>query len=160
MSEIYQRPCLSPLSYDSPRRHFVDEIIWNLPTSPQRTGWMAPEYDDCRVIVQDLPVENNPWATIVRVPYLKGWNLKFRTDISKGPTIRMDEFSGALNQKENMFGRSFYGASIQVRNDSISREHLDSMKYDALSLIPSLCRPRGEHLEGGEENVPTTPWSL
>ena len=36
---------------------------------------MAPEYDDCRVIVQDLPVENKPWATIVRVPYLKGWNL-------------------------------------------------------------------------------------
>ncbi|MHA2027304.1 MAG: hypothetical protein ACW98U_15495, partial [Candidatus Thorarchaeota archaeon] len=46
--ETYQRNCVSPLYYNSPRRQVVDEIIWNLPTSPQRCGWTAPEYDDCR----------------------------------------------------------------------------------------------------------------
>ncbi|MHA2146412.1 MAG: hypothetical protein ACXAB0_13270 [Candidatus Thorarchaeota archaeon] len=159
MNEIFQRPCLSPLYYDSPRRQVVDEIIWNLPTSPQRTGWMAPEYDDCRVIVQDLPVENNPWATIVRVPYLKGWNLKFRAEISKRSTIRNDEFSGILNQEENMFGKSFHGALIQVRHDTISKDHLDVLRNEALSLVPSLCRPRGEHLEDKGEDESRTPWT-
>jgi hypothetical protein len=32
----YQRQCITPLRYDSPRRTHLDEIIYNLPTPPRR----------------------------------------------------------------------------------------------------------------------------
>ncbi|MFW9887707.1 MAG: hypothetical protein ACFFER_05955 [Candidatus Thorarchaeota archaeon] len=149
--ETYQRPCVSPLYYNSPRRQVVDEIIWNLPTSPQRYGWMAPEFDDYRVIIQDLPIEQAPWTTVIHVPYLRGWNRKFSAEVSTSPIIRMDEYHGTLNQKRNMFGRSFRGAAIQVRHSIVDKTSLDIVKGDALGLIPSFSRPRGEQISDTEE---------
>ena len=158
--ETYQRPCVSPLYYNSPRRLIVDEILWNLPTSPQRAGWMAPEYDDYRVIIQDLPVEQAPWTTVIHVPYLRGWNRKFSAEVSKSPIIRMDEYLGILNQTMNMFGRSFHGETIQVRQGIIDEESLDIIKEDALRLIPSLSRRKGEltnEVEKGETPTELIP---
>jgi hypothetical protein len=157
MNEAYQRPCLSPLYYNSPRKLVVDEIIWNLPTPPQRAGWMAPEFDDSRVIIQDLPIEHTPWITVIHVPYLKGWNLKFSAASSKSPIVRIDEYFGALNQEKDMFGRLFHGDSIQVRYDAIGRDRLDSIKTNALNLIPSLCRLRGNQ-SGTVEDEPNDNW--
>ena len=159
MSEAYQRPCLSPFYYDSPRRQVVDEIIWNLPTPPQRVGWMAPAYDDNRVIIQDLPIEKAPWATVIHVPYLKGWTLKFSAEVSKSPIVRMDNYYGTLNQEKDMFGKSFHAASIQVRHDMIDMECLDAVKTNALSLIPSLCRPRGNQIKETDEGEPNYNWT-
>ena len=156
--EIYQRPCVNPLHYDSPRKQVVDEIIWNLPTSPQRYGWVAPEYDDYRIIIQDLPIEHAPWTTVIHVPYLKGWNRKFSAEVSKNPIVRMDEYVGTLNQEKNMFGRSFHGESIQVRHEVIDKASLDIVKGAALELIPSLDRPRGELVHDAEEGETSTNW--
>jgi hypothetical protein len=155
--ETYQRPCVSPLYYNSPRRQVVDEIIWNLPTSPQRYGWMAPEFDDYRVIIQDLPVEQAPWTTVIHVPYLRGWNRKFSAEVSKKPVIRMDEYHGTLNQERTMLGRSFHAATLQVRHSVIDKTSLDIVKRDALRLIPSIRRPRGEQIgDIKEEEISTT----
>jgi hypothetical protein len=158
MSETYQRPCVSPSYYNSPRRQVVDEIIWNLPTSPQRTGWMAPQYDDSRVIIQDLPTEYSPWTAVIHVPYLKDWTRKFSAAASRNPIAEADEHVGALNQETNMYGRSFHGASIQVRYDEIGRESLETIKKDALGLVPSLCRPRGEQFNGTGEDESSSNW--
>jgi hypothetical protein len=149
--ETYQRPCVSPMHYNSPRRQVVDEILWNLPTSPQRFGWMAPEYDDCRVIVQDLPVEQAPWTTVIHVPCLRGWNRKFSAEISKSPIIRMDEHHGSLNQKKNMYGRSFHAESIQIRQGVLDEDTLHLIKGDAFGLVPSLSRPRGKQTSATED---------
>ncbi|MFW9887801.1 MAG: hypothetical protein ACFFER_06440 [Candidatus Thorarchaeota archaeon] len=155
--ETYQRPCVSPLYYNSPRRQVVDEIIWNLPTSPQRYGWMAPEFDDYRVIIQDLPVEHTPWTTVIHVPYLKGWNRKFSAEVSKKPIVRMDEYHGDLNQERAMLGRSFHSATLQVRHSVVNKTSLDIVKGDALGLIPGIRRPRGEQIgETEEREISTT----
>ena len=157
--ETYQRHCVSPMYYNSPLKQVVDEIIWNLPTSPQRYGWMAPEYDDYRVIIQDLPVEHDPWTTVIHVPCLKGWNRKFSAEVTKSPIIRMSEFHGALNQERNMFGRAFHGASLQVRYGVIDRESMDDVKGDALELVPSLNRPKGEQINDAEEGEVSSDWT-
>ncbi|MFW9912679.1 MAG: hypothetical protein ACFFEU_09415 [Candidatus Thorarchaeota archaeon] len=149
--ETYQRPCVSPLYYNSPRRRVVDEIIWNLPTSPQRYGWMAPEFDDYRVIIQDLPIEQAPWTTVIHVPHLRGWNRKFSAEVSTSPIIRIDEYQGSLNQERNMFGRSFRSASLQVRHSVVNKTSQDIVKGEALGLIPSLSRPRGKQISDTEE---------
>ncbi|MHA2027204.1 MAG: hypothetical protein ACW98U_14985 [Candidatus Thorarchaeota archaeon] len=158
VSEAYQRHCVSPLTYNSPRRQVVDEIIWNLPTSPQRYGWMAPEFDDCRVIIQDLPVEHAPWTTAIHVPTLRGWNRKFSAEVSKSPIVRMDEYHGSLNQEKYMFGRSFHNTSLQVRYGVIDQESLDSAKQEAAGLIPSLDRSRGESISDSQENNESSEW--
>jgi hypothetical protein len=147
MSKTYQRKCLSPLHYNSPRRQLVDEIIWNLPTAPREMGWTSPQYDGSRVIIQDLPVVNQPWITVIRVPHLKGWTRKFNAAAILSPPVEVDEYIGALNQQQNMYGRSFNVSSIQARDDMIGRESLNRVKDRAISLIPSLQRSRQERME-------------
>ncbi|MFW9845963.1 MAG: hypothetical protein ACFFD6_04395 [Candidatus Thorarchaeota archaeon] len=155
--DAYQRPCVSPSYYSSPRRLVMDEVIWNLPTSPQRYGWLAPEFDDYRVIIQDLPIEHTPWTTVIHVPHLRGWNRKFSAEASRGPIIRMDEYQGTLNQEKNMFGKSFRSASLQVRHSVVDKASLDIVKGDALGLIPSLSRSRDEQTgDTEEERISTT----
>jgi hypothetical protein len=110
------------------------------------------------VIIQDLPVEHAPWTTVINVPYLKGWNRKFSAEVSKSPIIRMDEYHGSLNQKVNMFGRSFRNKSFQVRYGVIDQESLDIAKREAAKLIPSLDRPRGEPISDTQQDDEPSEW--
>ncbi len=142
MSRTYQRPCVNPLYHNSPRRQLVDEIIWNLPTAPREIGWMSPQYDETRVIIQNLPIGSPPWMTAIHVPHLRGWTRRFSAAAASNAPAKADKYVGTLNQQQNMHGRSFHGASIQVRNDMISRESLEGVKKRAFSLIPSLWKPR------------------
>ncbi|RDE15579.1 MAG: hypothetical protein C4K48_03705 [Candidatus Thorarchaeota archaeon] len=142
LNETYGRPCVSSLRHDSPRRQLVDEIIWNLPTAPREMGWLSPQYDENRVIIQDLPIDNPPWTAVIRVPPLRGWTRKFSAAAKRSPSDEANEYVGVLNQQQDMYGRSFHGASIQVRYDMVCRETLDVLKERAFSLIPSLFRPR------------------
>ncbi|TET09223.1 MAG: hypothetical protein E3J86_08810, partial [Candidatus Thorarchaeota archaeon] len=140
VSKTYQRSCVSPIFYRSPRKRIVDEILWNLPTAPRKMGWLSPQYDDSRVIIQDLPTEHPPWDTVIHVPYLKGWTRKFSAATIRDPVIAAAQYLGDLNQQQSMHGRSFQSTSIQVRYDAIGKESLDSVKEQALTLIPSLRR--------------------
>jgi len=140
MNKTYQRSCVSPLFYSSPRKQVIDEILWNLPTAPRKMGWVSPQYDDSRIIIQDLPTSHPPWITVIHVPYLRGWTKKFSAAAVRSPIIDVTEHLGNLNQQQSMYGRSFQSASIQVRYDAIGEESIDSVKERALTLIPSLRR--------------------
>ncbi len=146
MNKIYQCSCITPLFYSSPRNRLVDEILWNLPTAPCKMGWLSPQYDDCRVIIQDLPIIHPPWITVIHVPILKGLTRKFRGAMIKDPVRAAAEYLGNLNQQQNMYGRSIKGTSIQVRYDAIGKETLDSVKAQALTLIPSLRRKQKDDI--------------
>ena len=139
MSMIYQRSCVSPLLYLSPRKHMVDEILWNLPTAPRKLGWLSPQYEDCRVIVQDIPTTRPPWSSAIHVPLLRGITGKFRAARIRDP-VKATQYLGDLNQQQNMYGRLIRGTSIQVRSDAIDEEVLASVKAQALTLIPGFRR--------------------
>ncbi|MHA2176767.1 MAG: hypothetical protein ACXAAK_00310, partial [Candidatus Thorarchaeota archaeon] len=149
MNQIYQRSCVSPLFYSSPRKHVVDEILWNIPTVPRKLGLLSPQYDDSRVVIQDIPTTHPPWVSVIHVPMLRGLTKKFRGATIKDP-VEAAEYLGNLNQEQNMYGRSVRGTSIQVRNDAIAEESLVSVKTKALTLIPSLLRKQ-------EETTPEEP---
>ncbi|MHA2022888.1 MAG: hypothetical protein ACTSWQ_04425, partial [Candidatus Thorarchaeota archaeon] len=140
--EIYQRNCSSPLYYTSPRKQLIDEILWNVPTAPRKLGWQTPQYEDSRVIIQDLPTEQDPWTTVIHVPFLKGLGQKFSKASVRSPIIKSERYSGDLNQQQNMYGRNFRSSSIQVRSDVIDRVSIDVVTKHATRLIPSLLRPR------------------
>jgi len=160
MNETYQRPCVSPFYYNSPRRQLVDEIIWNLPTAPRKKGWLSPQYDESRVIIQDLPIDNQPWMTVIHVPYLRGWTRKFSMAATQISNVEVDKQSGALNQQQDMYGRSFHSASIQVLCDTIGRESLDAVKKSAISLIPSLCRLGTEQTKQDKRGDYSEAWTV
>jgi hypothetical protein len=140
--EVYQRKCSSPLYYSSPRRLLIDEILWNVPTAPRKFGWQTPEYEDCRVIIQDLPIEQKPWSTVIQVPHLKGLSRKFSKASVRSPIVRIESHTGVLNQQNNMYGRAFRNSSIQVRSDKIDRNTIETLTRYAVDLVPSLLRPR------------------
>jgi len=142
MNKTYQRSCLNSLSYSSPRRQVVDEILWNLPTAPRKMGGVSPQYEDSRVIIQDFPTKLSPWTTVIQIPYLRGWTRKFSAASTRSPIIRIEQYFGDINQQQNMYGRSFKSSSIQVQYDAIGKENLDSVKEQALTLIPNLGRRR------------------
>ncbi|MHA2023618.1 MAG: hypothetical protein ACTSWQ_08150, partial [Candidatus Thorarchaeota archaeon] len=153
MNKTYQRSCVSPLFYSSPRKQVVDEILWNLPTAPRKMGWLSPQYDDSRVIIQDLPTEHPPWVSVIHVPYLKRWTRKFSSATARSPVIDVIEYLGELNQQQSMYGRSFQSTAIQVRYDAIGKESLDSVKEQALTLIPSLRRLKQQEDTSEEVSV-------
>ncbi|MHA1423918.1 MAG: hypothetical protein ACTSWA_12775 [Candidatus Thorarchaeota archaeon] len=143
MNKTYQRSCVRPLYYSSPRNRIIDEILWNLPTAPRKLGWLSPQYDDSRVIIQDIPTTHPPWISAIHVPMLKGLTKKFRGATIKDP-VKATEYLGSLNQKQRMYGRLIRGTAIQVRSDAINEDSLDSVKRQAVTLIPSLRRKQEE----------------
>lgn len=156
--EVYQRSCSSPLYYSSPRRQFIDEILWNVPTAPRKFGLQNPEYEDCRVIIQDLPVEQRPWSTVIQVPHLIGLGQKFSKSSIRSPVVRIENYTGELNQHTNMFGRSFRSSSIQVRFDKIDGNSIDRIARYAIELVPSLLRPR-QVQQSTPKDVSTIEWT-
>ncbi|MFW9812344.1 MAG: hypothetical protein ACFFF9_07780 [Candidatus Thorarchaeota archaeon] len=158
VSELYQRNSPSPFYYTSPRKQVIDEVLWNVPTAPQKMGWQTPEYEDSRVIIQDLPTEQDPWSTVIHVPHLKGLGRKFSKASVRSPIVKIERQTGDLNQHENMHGRSFRSSSIQVRSDTIDMTSLEEITKHAFILIPSLLRPRdGQPLS--QVNEHSVDWS-
>ncbi|MFX1559090.1 MAG: hypothetical protein ACFFBL_00745 [Promethearchaeota archaeon] len=156
--EVYQRSCSSPLHYSSPRRQFIDEILWNVPTAPRKFGLQNPEYEDYRLIIQDLPIKQEPWSTVIQVPHLKGLGRKFGKASVKSPVVRIENYAGELNQQTNMFGRAFRSSSIQVLSDEIDKGSIDKITRYAVELVPSLLRPR-QGRQSTPKDVSTTNWT-
>ena len=142
MSSIYQRFKVTPIPYDSPRKVLIDEIIWNLPSSPRNFGWRTPRREDIRLIVQDTPTAANPYVTPFGVPHLRGWARRFRADSSKDRTVSETEVLEAT--VGDMYGRLLSSSLDFVEVGSESEE---TMKSDIFDLVPSLCRFRGKQRE-------------
>jgi hypothetical protein len=142
MSSIYQRFKVTPLPHDSPRKVLVDEIIWNLPSSPRNFGWRTPRREDIRLIVQDTPTTAGPYVTPFGVPHLKGWARRFRADSSEDRTVSETQVLEAT--VGDMYGRLLSSSLDFVEVGSESEE---TMKSDIFDLVPSLCRSRGKQKE-------------
>jgi hypothetical protein len=98
--------------------------------------------------------------SVIRVPHLRGWTRKFGSASTLNPSIEVVEYVGALNQQQDMYGRSFHSALIQARNDMIGIESLDGVKARALDLIPSLWTHRRGLTEELESNNSSVAWVM
>ncbi|MBD3160375.1 MAG: hypothetical protein GF309_16465 [Candidatus Lokiarchaeota archaeon] len=143
-SPDYLKECVKPLRYDSPRRFHVDEIIYNMPTCPRVFGWSSPWVPHARVIVQDTPTSVMPWQAIIRVPQLIGWPSKFRGLSKKNPVLTRNEMKKWEFQRTPMHNRGVSLASIYAAPARLSRESIEMIEDTALSLAPSLLRPRSD----------------
>jgi hypothetical protein len=142
MNPWYQRSCLDPLPYDSPRLSILDEIMWNLPLRPRELGWQTPEDTELRIIAQDLPINQEPWCETIQVPHLKDWRQKFRGTSRRDGT--MDESTVALSRRKTppMYDRSVNLSSIQGGSYAFSDDDIAVLQDIALTLIPSILRSR------------------
>ena len=134
LSATYQLHRVTPLPHDSPRRTLLDEIIWNLPTSPRNFGWRTPRREDIRVIAQDIPTSNEPRLLSFGIPHLKGWARRFRADSKKERTVSEEEVYG----DDETYGRAFYSASYV----KIGHKSKETVLDDIYQLVPSLSRAR------------------
>ncbi|MGV9102618.1 MAG: hypothetical protein ACOC38_00610 [Promethearchaeia archaeon] len=143
-SPDYLKECVKPLRYDSPRRFHVDEIFYNMPTCPRVFGWSSPWVPHARVIVQDTPTSVMPWRAIIRVPQLIGWSSKFRGLSKKNPVLTWDEVKKWEFQRSPMHNRGISLASIYAFPARLSRGSIEMIEDTALTLAPSLLRPRSD----------------
>ena len=91
---------MTSLPHDSPVRTLLDEIIWNLPTSPPNFGWRTPRREDIRVLAQDVPTSKEPRLLSFGIPHLKGWTRLFRADSKKERTV--SEEISALSKRDRL----------------------------------------------------------
>jgi len=142
MSSLYQCRCVRPLPYDSPRRSQIDEIIWNMPVPPRVAGWQAPRRADTRVVVHDTPTSALPFAETIQVPHLSNWARRFR-GLSRGKkTVGRLEVLESAKVAKPMYGRLVSATTSDVSPSPVAEEDAAEMLSDAMSLAPSLLRPR------------------
>ena len=135
-SGTYQRPEVKSLPYDSPRRMLLDEVIWNLPTSPRVFGWKTPRREDVRVVIHDTPTSADPYITLARVPHLKGWAKRFRADSGK-----VSKAEAETPTQPRAYSRGTI-SSIYTDMAPLQEQTVQEIKQDAVRLVPSLQRSR------------------
>lgn len=149
MNMHYQRKCISPLPYDSPRKMHVDEILYNLPTSSRGFGRFLPKRDDERYIVQDIPASTRPWRTKIHVPHLVDYSKKFRGGQRRKPTLTEEEvYEKGLKP---MYGRGVTLSNIYSDRGRYSKRRVIELEEYALSLVPSTLRLRETLTENQEQ---------
>ncbi len=149
MNKHYQRKCVSPLPYDSPRKMHVDEIIYNLPTSSRGFGRFLPKSDDERYIIQDVPASAPPWRTKIHVPHLVDYSRKLRGSQRRKPTLPEEEVYG--KNLRLMYGRGITLSNIYSDTSRYSKRQVSELEGFALSLAPSTLRARGESTKDKEQ---------
>jgi len=138
-SLTYQRPEVSPLPHDSPRRALVDMIIWNKPMIPRFTGWKSPMLEYARVIEKDTPTLAKPALSLFTVPHLHGWGRRFRAESSENRVLQDRDVMDLVQ------GPKYARGKVSSRNHSFSfidPELEQKILTEASKLSPSLLRPR------------------
>jgi hypothetical protein len=158
MNKYYQRKCVSPLPFDSPRRMHLDEVLYNIPTSSRGFGRLLPKSDAERYIVQDVPVSNPPWVTKIHVPRLVDYSKRFRGGQGRTPIPTEDE----VTEKDHtpMYSRGVTLSSVQADTGRQRRKQLLDLEGYALSLVPSTLRLRGEQTTESETELENPPRPL
>ncbi|MGY5875108.1 MAG: hypothetical protein RTU30_05140 [Candidatus Thorarchaeota archaeon] len=144
MNVHYQRRCVSPLRHDSPRRMYLDEIIYNLPTTPSGFGWTTPQREDVRVIVQDIPTSADPWKAAIHVPQLVGFAEKFRGLARRDRLVPPEVVEVYTSEVRSMHGKGVTLSSIYASTGRLSEDSFTSMIEESLTLVPSVQRSRGK----------------
>ena len=145
MNRHYQRKCINPLPFDSPRRKHLDEIIYNIPTSSRGFGRLLPKNDNERFIVQDVPASVPPWVTKIHVPRLVDYSKRFRGGQGRKPTLTEEEV--IEKELEPMYGRGVTLSSVRSDTSRQRKKQLIELESIALSLVPSTLRLRGDQTE-------------
>ncbi|TFG96636.1 hypothetical protein E4H12_10600 [Candidatus Thorarchaeota archaeon] len=146
MNKYYQRRCIKPLRHDSPRRFHIDEIIYNVPSSPRVFGRRTPRKEDTRFIIQDTPTQAKPWTQSIWVPQLDGWASKFRGLPRKDGVIKERVIYGADFGGEPMYGRSVTLGYVHSSIARLTPKTMKQLQKIGMTLIPSLGR-RGKSVD-------------
>ncbi|MFQ5833335.1 MAG: hypothetical protein ACE5H4_11570, partial [Candidatus Thorarchaeota archaeon] len=128
--------------HDSPRRTHLDEIIYNIPTTPWRFGWLTPQEEDVRVIVQDTPTKADPWSVAIHVPQLMGFAEKFRGLARRDRIVAPETMVAYTKDIQSMHGRGVTLSEIYASTGRLSNESFSEVLEDALTLVPSVLRCR------------------
>jgi hypothetical protein len=158
MNPLYQRRCIRPLPHESPRRVMLDEIIYNLPLTPRVFGWQTPREMDMRVIAQDTPTEAKPWSVTIQVPHLMDWSRIFRGISKRAKTVDPEEVPDKTKRLPTMYGRQVTLSSVQASMEVFTAERFTEIQIDALTLAPSLLRPRDGSIVVKQESEEHLPW--
>ena len=147
-SFTYQRPEVSPLPHDSPRRGLLDMIIWNKPVMPRLAGWESPLLEYVRVLEKDTPTRAMPPSSLVVVPHLYGWGRRFRAESNE------DRMLQERDVMELVQGPKYARGKVSPKDHSFS--FVDSgleqkILTEASKLSPSILRPRIIHDREGLE---------
>ncbi|MFQ5833370.1 MAG: hypothetical protein ACE5H4_11745 [Candidatus Thorarchaeota archaeon] len=158
----YQRRGVSPVRHDSPRRTHLDEIIYNIPTMPSRFGWLTPQAEDVRIIVQDTPAKADPWSVAIHVPQLVGFAEKFRGLAKRDKIVVPDVMVSYTTHITSMHGRGVTLSEIYASTGRLSYDSFSKVLEDALTLAPSVLRCRvpasSEEEVGKEPPSEGLPW--
>jgi hypothetical protein len=154
MNSHYQRRCINPLRYDSPRKTHLDEIIYNIPSTPWRFGWMTPQREEVRVIVQDTPTQAAPWKVPIHVPQLIGFKDKFKGLARRSGIVPPEIVEREHIKAHSMHGRGVSLSSIYVTSEILSGDSLEDMLDNALTLVPSVLRQRSVSRDEEKETPP------
>jgi len=141
MNPIYQRKCIRPIPHDSHRRKQLDEIIYNIPTTPRVFGWQTPRREDVRVIIQDTPTSADPWSQIIDVSLLRDMTRKVR-GVSKRGGLVPDEDLMQPAHFTSMHGRGITLSTIATSIYPLTEDTVEQIKKDSTTLIPSIIRSR------------------
>ncbi|MFW9804869.1 MAG: hypothetical protein ACFFFC_19590, partial [Candidatus Thorarchaeota archaeon] len=158
MNPLYQRRCVRPLPHDSPRRVLLDEVIYNFPLTPRVFGWQTPREVDLRVIAQDTPTETKPWRITIQVPQLRDWSRIFRGVFRRTRTVDSEELPDKSKKLPTMYGRQVTLSSVHASIEKLTAERAAEIQNDALTLAPSILRPRDsiDVIDRGPKEQP--PW--
>ncbi len=154
MNIHYQRKCISPLRYDSPRRTHLDEIIYNIPTTPRRFWWVNPQQEDVRIIIQDTPSQADPWKVAIHAPQLIGFAEKFRGLARRDGIVAPEDVAQDITNAKSMYGKGVTLSSIYASTGHLSDGSLSEVLDNALTLVPSVLRLRGPVSDDEQEETP------
>jgi hypothetical protein len=146
MNPTYQQKCIRPIPHDSHRRKHLDEIIYNIPTTPRVFGWQTPRREDIRVIIQDTPTSADPWSQIIDVPLLRNMTRKVR-GVSIRDRLVPDEDLIQPARFTPMHGRGITLSTIATSMYPLTEDTVEQIKKDSVTLIPSTLRSRGKEPE-------------
>ncbi|MBN2229863.1 MAG: hypothetical protein JW779_09745 [Candidatus Thorarchaeota archaeon] len=151
MNSVYQRRCIKPLSHDSPRLTHLDEIIYNVPTTPRVFGWRIPRKEDARIIIQDTPTSAAPWIRTIDVPLLRDFSKKVRGTHSSDGVVPHQEVVQSIRLKP-MYGRGVTLTSIVAKMLPLTDDIVREIEHKSMTLIPSILRERIDEGDDREQD--------
>ncbi|MGV9170555.1 MAG: hypothetical protein ACOC38_11525, partial [Promethearchaeia archaeon] len=132
----YLSRAVHPFYDSSSHRHYVTDIVWDLPLRPYAFHQKAPMLDDVRIMIEQS--ENKVISYFAEVPPLEGWTARFR---SKQWAER------ETSSKGTSLGRGLLTAHSLIDDRSNRDLRLDLLQ-DSLELVPFLR----ENFEQDERN--------
>jgi hypothetical protein len=141
MNSTYQRKCIRPLPHDSHRWSHLDEIIYNVPSTPRLFSWQTPRREDVRVIIQDTPTSADSWSVTIDVPLLRDFAKKVR-GVSRRDKLVLKEDLIRPAHMHPMHRSGVTLSTIATTMWPLTEDTVTQIEQDSMTLIPSILRSR------------------